>query len=101
MSKSWRFSRPRFCFSADVHLPRHGARFTTECEHYISADRGLSPGDNVPSYLSVLQHFWSWHPGGTHFAIADGSVRFLSYEIDYNAYLGMSTRNGGEITGNP
>ncbi|NLX98157.1 MAG: DUF1559 domain-containing protein [Rhodopirellula sp.] len=73
----------------------------TECEHYISADRGLSPGDNVPSYLSVLQHFWSWHPGGTHFAIADGSVRFLSYEIDYNAYLGMSTRNGGEITGNP
>ena len=73
----------------------------TECEHYISTERGLSPGDDLPGYLSILQHFWSWHPGGTHFALADGSVQFLHYEIDYNAYVGLSTRNGGEVVGSP
>jgi prepilin-type N-terminal cleavage/methylation domain-containing protein len=73
----------------------------SECEHYISAERGLSPGADLPSYLSILQHFWSWHPGGTHFALVDGSVPFLKYEIDYNAYVAMSTRDGGEVVGNP
>ena len=73
----------------------------TECEHYIATDRGLSPGDDLPSYLSILQHFWSWHPGGAHFALTDGSVRFLSYEIDYNTYIGLSTRNGGEVVASP
>jgi len=73
----------------------------TECEHYIAADRGLSPGDNLPSYLSILQHFWSWHPGGAHFALTDGSVRFLSYGIDYNTYIGLSTRNGREVVASP
>jgi prepilin-type N-terminal cleavage/methylation domain-containing protein/prepilin-type processing-associated H-X9-DG protein len=69
----------------------------TECEHFISAERGLSPGASLPTSLSILQHFWSWHPGGVSFAFADGSVRFLTYEIDYNSYVGMSTCDEGEV----
>ena len=39
--------------------------------------------------------FWSKHPGGAHFAFADGSARFVSYSAD--AILpALSTRAGGE-----
>jgi len=74
----------------------------TECEHYISAKRGLSRRADPPNnYWINLTHFWSWHPGGTHFGLADGSVAFLHYEMDYNAFLGLSTRNGGEVANTP
>jgi prepilin-type N-terminal cleavage/methylation domain-containing protein/prepilin-type processing-associated H-X9-DG protein len=40
-------------------------------------------------------HFWSRHIGGANFLYADGSVHFLSYEVD-NIMPGMGTREGGE-----
>ncbi len=55
-------------------------------------------------------HFWSLHPGGSNWAIADGSVRFISYSSGGPQAVGttttpakptvveaMSTRSGGEI----
>lgn len=38
----------------------------------------------------------SWHPGGAMFLMGDGSVQFLSENIDMRIYRGLSTRNGGE-----
>ena len=40
--------------------------------------------------------FKSMHPGGAQFAMADGSVHFVSESIDHNAYRGLATRSGGE-----
>jgi prepilin-type N-terminal cleavage/methylation domain-containing protein/prepilin-type processing-associated H-X9-DG protein len=40
-------------------------------------------------------HFWSPHPGGSHFAFADGSVRFLAYTAD-PVMPALATRAGGE-----
>ena len=39
--------------------------------------------------------FGSLHPGGCHFAMADGSVHFLSEHIDLAAYRGLGARNDG------
>jgi prepilin-type N-terminal cleavage/methylation domain-containing protein/prepilin-type processing-associated H-X9-DG protein len=59
---------------------------------------GLKPGSNVD--FCDAGHFWSYHPGGAHFALADGSVRFLTYGDD--AILqALSTRNGGEAVTAP
>jgi prepilin-type N-terminal cleavage/methylation domain-containing protein/prepilin-type processing-associated H-X9-DG protein len=41
-------------------------------------------------------HFWSVHPGGAHFALADGSVRFLNYSAS-KVLEQMATRSGGEV----
>jgi prepilin-type N-terminal cleavage/methylation domain-containing protein/prepilin-type processing-associated H-X9-DG protein len=41
-------------------------------------------------------HFWSLHPGGAHFAFADGSVRFLAYSAD-TVLPALATRAGGEV----
>ncbi len=38
----------------------------------------------------------SMHPGGTHFGIADGSVRFISETVDMTLYLSAASRNGKE-----
>jgi prepilin-type processing-associated H-X9-DG protein len=45
-------------------------------------------------------HFWSPHAGGAHFALADGSVRFLSYSAD-PVMPALATRAGGEVASPP
>jgi prepilin-type processing-associated H-X9-DG protein len=42
-------------------------------------------------------HYWSYHPGGGHFLMGDGSVRFLKYTINHRNFAALCTRNGGEI----
>ncbi len=41
--------------------------------------------------------FKSLHPGGLHFAMGDGSVRFISESIDYRLINELGTRAGGEV----
>ncbi len=41
-------------------------------------------------------HFWSYHPGGANFALADGSVRLIPFTIDQSVAEELATRAGGE-----
>jgi prepilin-type processing-associated H-X9-DG protein len=45
-------------------------------------------------------HFWSLHPGGGNFGLADGSVRFFRYEAA-ETLIAMGSRNGGESVAVP
>src|SRR5262249_55912869 len=47
-------------------------------------------------------HFWSLHPSGGNFAMADGSVRFITYSAGANPNLmiALGTRAGGETLAN-
>lgn len=38
----------------------------------------------------------SYHPGGAHFCLADGSVRFVPEIINMTVYMGLASRSGGE-----
>jgi prepilin-type processing-associated H-X9-DG protein/prepilin-type N-terminal cleavage/methylation domain-containing protein len=55
---------------------------------------GLHPGQ-ITNYCDMA-HFWSLHAGGANFLMADGSVRFLSYQAD-DILPALATRNGGEV----
>lgn len=53
-------------------------------------------------------HFWSLHPGGALWALADGSVRFIGYGAggpenvsSPSVVEAMATRGGGEVVGIP
>ncbi|HEY4262730.1 MAG TPA: H-X9-DG-CTERM domain-containing protein [Schlesneria sp.] len=44
-------------------------------------------------------NFGSQHIGGCHFAFCDGSVRFISQNIDINTYQRLGNRADGQIVG--
>jgi prepilin-type N-terminal cleavage/methylation domain-containing protein len=46
-------------------------------------------------------HFWSLHPGGAHFLLADGSTQYYSYSINQDVLTAMATRAGGEPVESP
>jgi prepilin-type N-terminal cleavage/methylation domain-containing protein len=41
--------------------------------------------------------FGSQHTGGANFSLSDGSVRFMSQNINQSLLVGLSTRQGGEV----
>jgi prepilin-type N-terminal cleavage/methylation domain-containing protein/prepilin-type processing-associated H-X9-DG protein len=55
--------------------------------------------DGPPALRQVRNNelaFGSQHPGGAHFAFADGSVHFLDEALDLAAYRGLATRQEEE-----
>jgi prepilin-type processing-associated H-X9-DG protein len=63
----------------------------------VSVD--LSPDDSCPNPDDRVREFASLHPGGANFLMADGSVRFVSQAIVFQAYQALSTIQGGEVVG--
>ena len=47
----------------------------------------------------VTRAFGSYHPGGCHVAMVDGSVQFLSEEMDINVYRTLAARADGAPVG--
>jgi len=61
-------------------------------------ERILGSADHTPNHPSGhLEDFSSYHTGGAQFVLGDGSVRFISENIDLGVYRGLATRRGGEV----
>jgi prepilin-type processing-associated H-X9-DG protein len=39
-----------------------------------------------------MYHFWSYHTGGAQFGLVDGSVQFLSHNVDKTIIYGLASR---------
>ena len=48
---------------------------------------------------TITVGFSSWHTGGMHAVLGDGSVRFINENIDTNTYQNLSRRSDGETLG--
>ncbi|MEX1039147.1 MAG: DUF1559 domain-containing protein [Pirellulaceae bacterium] len=79
--------RSMFSNGADGNPP-------SEMTEYLIAAEG-----NDPINGGAEEAAGSWHAGGAHFAMGDGSVRFLSENMDMVTYQGLSTRSGQEVLG--
>ncbi len=60
------------------------------------ADGGLC-GVNCSNYRGA--GWYSWHTGGAQIALCDGSVRFISENIDALTYASLITAGRGEVLG--
>ena len=62
--------------------------------------RILGSADHVPNDPhSHFDDFSSNHTGGAQFVLGDGSVRFISENIDGGLYQSLATIQGGEVVG--
>lgn len=54
--------------------------------------------DTTPKVIPVNDlPFASFHAGGVNFGYGDGSVRFMSDDIDLDIFVALGSRNGGEV----
>jgi len=67
----------------------------------LSSCKGIQDGINSPYNGFNLISFSSYHPGGAHFAMGDGSVRFVNDVIDINVYRSHASRDGEEVAAGP
>jgi prepilin-type N-terminal cleavage/methylation domain-containing protein len=61
-----------------------------------------TPNSRIPDVVVHFTGFFgprSFHTGGAQVLLGDGSVRFLSDNIDAMLHRGMHSRNGGEVLG--
>ena len=58
---------------------------------YLTVPGGLKTGYNIRT-----TGFSSFHPGGCHFLMADGSARFLLQTLDHRTLLALTTRAKGK-----
>jgi prepilin-type processing-associated H-X9-DG protein len=42
---------------------------------------------------------YSFHTGGAQFTLGDGSVRFISENINFSVFVALVTPAGGEVVG--
>ena len=61
--------------------------------NYYSLNTAITTGDWGNNYS-----FASLHTGGGHFTMADGSVRFVSENIDLSLYRDLASINGNELS---
>ena len=73
----------------------------TEYSELVGSTFGRINSRRDPAVHGIVMEmsFGSWHVGGAHFSMADGTVRFISDNVDLQLYRKLATRAGGEVVG--
>lgn len=66
--------------------------------HMNASLQASMPDNNNPRYDESVG-FRSFHTGGCHFLLGDGSIRFINENISGETYRAMGSRDGGETVG--
>lgn len=61
------------------------------------AGPGLRLAHTPDDIMADMFSFGSWHPGGVHFAMVDGSVRFFSPHLDTTVLASLANRRDSQV----
>jgi prepilin-type N-terminal cleavage/methylation domain-containing protein len=74
-----------------------------DASQYIAAIEAAAPDGSIeePDEAEALRvgGFGSPHEGGAHFALGDGSIRFISARVDGETFRRLANRRDGQIVG--
>lgn len=76
---------------------RFGITTPEESGYYVQAENPEPHWRLIVPFNDL--HWGSEHPGGAHFAYADGSVHFLNDDTELEIMRSLASRNGGEPDG--
>jgi len=76
-----------------LYTDSSGELFDVDWNNHQTGKNGLT--DTVSTYAAVTSR--SYHSGGVNICRADGSVSFVSDNIDRAIWQAVGTRNGGEV----
>ncbi|MCL4207206.1 MAG: DUF1559 domain-containing protein [Pirellulaceae bacterium] len=70
-------------------------------QHGVARIAGVAafPPNSTAAAEHYFHNFSSFHPAGTNFLAADGSVRLIAETIDLSIYHALATRAGHEVVG--
>lgn len=71
----------------------------TTCTAPYKRQTSEFPGCEAMSNWNLSWGFRSSHTGGAQFLLGDGSVRFISQNIDYETYQRLGARGDGKVVG--
>lgn len=57
---------------------------------------GMTPGGPCTINCNNNWGIYAFHPSGAHIVLCDGSVQFLSTDLDRDIFAGLVTKSGGE-----
>jgi prepilin-type N-terminal cleavage/methylation domain-containing protein len=75
-----------------------GSVWRTGYNHLLTPN---SPCWQTGDWFHLVTPASSYHPGGVQVGLMDGSVRFVSESVDWNAWRALGTRAGGESIAAP
>jgi prepilin-type processing-associated H-X9-DG protein len=85
---------------SDSGVPVADSRKVVDRTLVLGHTGGLTSNEPVhtPNTASTCgAGFGSMHADGAHFLMLDGSVRFISSQVDLQVFAGLATRSGGEL----
>jgi len=68
-----------------------------DSEQSSDSPNEVAESSNITPQLLNVGGFSSYHTGGAHFGFGDGSVRFLSENIDKKTYQALANRHDGQL----
>jgi prepilin-type N-terminal cleavage/methylation domain-containing protein/prepilin-type processing-associated H-X9-DG protein len=88
-----------FLIGEDVpeHNYHSAAYFSNGSSNTTDMPLNYMPQPPQPDNYPDVNGFRSRHPGGAHFAMADGHVDFIDDSIAYSVWLSLSTKDGSEV----
>jgi prepilin-type N-terminal cleavage/methylation domain-containing protein len=66
---------------------------------HVGQTMGMMQMHSNPNQTNHIVHFSSQHVGGVHFVLCDGSVQFLSENVDYQTFRNLGERADGNVLG--
>ena len=66
---------------------------------HVGQTMGMMQMHSNPNQTNHIVHFSSRHVGGVQFVLCDGSVHFLSENVDYDTFRRLGERSDGQVLG--